>query len=132
MMPVRVFKASGRNQNPQMRQKGDFTMTKATIKKAAKAAGVDLSLIKITKIGGIYGLEDADLPTDLAKRNVEYKGVGQLPEVEKRISQYNRAVKKLVKAIGGEYYGFKTGYGARHYTFGSMTAGERLAAANID
>ena len=98
----------------------------------AKAAGVDLSLIKITKIGGVYGLEDADLPADLAKRNIEYEGAGQLPEVEKRINQYNRAVRKLVKAIGGEYHGFKTGYGAWHYTFGSMTAGERLAAANID
>ena len=107
-------------------------MTKATIKKAAKAAGVDLSLIKITRIGGVYGLEDADLPADLAKRNIEYEGPGQLPEVEKRISQYNRAVKKLVKAIGGEYHGFKTGYGAWHYTLASMTAGERLAALNID
>ena len=107
-------------------------MTKATIKKAAKAAGVDLSLIKITRIGGVYGLEDADLPADLAKRNVEYEGAGQLPEVEKRIIQYNRAVKKLVKAIGGEYHGFKTGYGAWHYTLASMTAGERLAALNID
>ena len=107
-------------------------MTKATIKKAAKTAGVDLSLITITKIGGVYGLEDADLPADLARRNVEYEGPGQLPEVEKRIRQYNRAVKKLVKAIGGEYHGFKTGYGAWHYTLSSMTAGERLAALNID
>ena len=41
-------------------------MTKAIIKKAAKAAGVDLSLIKITKIGGVYGLEDTDLPANLA------------------------------------------------------------------
>ena len=41
-------------------------MTKATLKKAAKAAGVDLSLIKITKIGGVYGLEDTDLPANLA------------------------------------------------------------------
>ena len=107
-------------------------MTKATIKKAAKAAGVDLSLIKITKIGGVYGMEDMDLPADLAKRNAAYEGAGQLPEVEKRISRYNRAVRKLVKAIGGEYHGFKTGYGAWHYTLSSMTAGERLAALNID
>ena len=41
-------------------------MTKATLKKAAKAAGVYLSLIKITKIGGVYGLEDTDLPANLA------------------------------------------------------------------
>ena len=107
-------------------------MTKAIIKKAAKAAGVDLSLIKITRIGGVYGLEDADLPADLAKQNVEYEGPGQLPEVEKRISRYNRTVRKLVKAIGGEYHGFRTGYGAWHYTLASMTTGERLAALNID
>ena len=55
-----------------------------------------------------------------------------MPEVEKRISRYNKAVRKLVKAIGGEYHGFKTGYGAWHYTLSSMTAGERLAALNID
>lgn len=107
-------------------------MTKTTINKVAKSAGIDTSLIKITKVGGVYGIEDADLPADLARRNVEYEGPGQLPEVEKIIRAYNRAAKKLVKAINSEYHGYKTGYGAWHYTLASMTAGERLAALNID
>jgi len=107
-------------------------MTKTTIKKAAKSAGIDPSLIKITKAGGVYGIEDADLPADLAQRNIAYEGLGQLPEVEKVIRTYNRAAKKLIQAIGGEYHGYKTGYGAWHYTLASMTAGERLAALNID
>lgn len=107
-------------------------MTKATIKKTAKSAGIDLSLIKITKVGGVYGIEDADLPVDLARRNVEYEGPGQLPEVEKIIRAYNRAAKKLVKAINCEYHGYKTGYGAWHYEFAPMSGSAKLAFANID
>lgn len=106
-------------------------MTRATIKKAAKEAGVDLSLIKITRIGGVYGLEDSDLPADLAKRNVEYEGAGQLPEVEKRIRKYNREAKKLLKALGVKYWGFQTGYGAFHYELGAMSESTKLAFANI-
>lgn len=39
-------------------------MTKATINKAAKEAGVDLSLIKIFRSNGTYRIEDADLPAE--------------------------------------------------------------------
>ena len=109
-------------------------MTKATIKKIAKEAGIDLSLIEIKKSGGVYRIEDSDLPADLAKANIEYNGErgGQLPEVEKRIKKYNREAKKLVKAIGGKYWGFCTGYGAWHYELGAMDYSTKLAFANID
>lgn len=109
-------------------------MTKATIKKIAKEAGIDLSLIEIKKSGGVYRIEDCDLPADLAKANIEYHSEHgeQLPEVEKRIRKYNREAKKLVKAIGGKSWGFQTGYGAFHYELGEMDYSTKLAFANID
>lgn len=110
-------------------------MTKATIKKAAKENGVDLSLIEISRNGsGVYCIEDTSLPADLAQRNIEYgERTGcQLPEVEKRISKYNREARKLLKALGAKHWGFKTGYGAWHYELGAMSESTKLAFANID
>ncbi len=107
-------------------------ITRAAIKKAAIKANVDLSLIKITLAGGVYGIEDADLPADLSQKNVEFEGPGQLPEVEAIIRKYNREARKLVNALDCEYWSYKTGYGAWCFVLGPMSNGEKLAFANMD
>lgn len=107
-------------------------MTKATIKKIAKAAGVDIDLIKIIKAGGTYRFEHTDFSAEQIKRNLEYEGPGQLPEIERAIKKYNKAVKKLVKALKCEYWGYMTGYGAWCYELGAMSVSTKLAFYNID
>ncbi len=107
-------------------------MTKATIKKIAKAASVDIDLIKITKSGGTYRFEHADFSAEQKRRSLEYEGPGQLPEIEKAIKKYNKAVKKLIKALKCEHWGYMTGYGAWCYELGKMDVGRKLAFYNID
>ncbi len=107
-------------------------ITEAGIKRTAIKTGVDLSLIKITLVGGLYGIEDADLPADISQRNVEFEGPGQLPEVEAIIREYNREARKLVNAMDCEYWSYQTGYGAWRFVLGPMSNGEKLAFANMD
>ena len=109
-------------------------MTKAQIQKIAKANGLDISLISIRKCSGTIRLEMADLPADLAKRNIEYyyENCEQLPEVEKTIKKYNQQAKKLLAVMGLKHWGLKTGTGAWDYELGEMSYSTRLALYNID
>lgn len=109
-------------------------MTKQQIVKTAKQNGIDLSLISIFKRSGTIHIEMADLPADLAKKNLAYydETNNQLPEVEKMIKKYNRDAKKLMKALGVKWWAFKTGYGAWDYRLGEMSESTKLAFNNID
>lgn len=109
-------------------------MTKTTITKTAKENNIDLTLINITRSNGTYRFEMADLPADLVKKNLDYfyETDEQLPEVEKMIKEYNREVKKLLKALAVKYWGFRTGTGAWDYELGAQSYSTKLAFANID
>ena len=109
-------------------------MTKAQIQKIAKANGLDISLISIRKCSGTLRFEMADLPADLAKRNIDYwyENGYQLPEVEKIIKKYNQQANKLLKLLGLKHWGLKTGTGAWDYELGEMSYSTRLALENID
>lgn len=109
-------------------------MTKKQIEATAKRAGIDLSLISIRRSCGTYRIEMADLPKELANRNIaSYEQSGQqLPEVEKLIRKYNRDAKKLLKALHTAHWGVMAGYGAWAYTLGEMDESTRLALNNMD
>ena len=109
-------------------------MTKKQIEKAAKENGIDLSLISIGRHSGTFRFEMADIPKELANRNIAYyeQNMCQLQEVEKMIRKNNREVKKLLMVLGVKYWGLRTGYGAWDYTLGSMDESTRLALNNID
>lgn len=109
-------------------------MTKKQIENIAKLYSIDISMVSITKRSGTWHFEMADLPADLAKKNIAYyyENNDQLPEVITMIKKYNRQVKKLLKALGWKYWGFKTGSGAWDYELGNMSESTKLAFANID
>lgn len=109
-------------------------MTKQQIVKIAQQNSIDLSLIAIFKRSGTMHIEMADIPADLAKKNIAYydETNNQLPEVEKMIRKYNREAKKLLKALGVKWWAFKTGYGAWDYRLGEMSESTKLAFNNID
>lgn len=109
-------------------------MTKKQIEKTAQQNSINLSLITISRSCGTYRFEMTDLPADLAKKNIAYfdETNNQLPEVEKMIRKYNREVKKLLKVLGVEHWGFKTGYGAWEYQLGAMSESTKMAFNNID
>ena len=109
-------------------------MTKTTITKVAKENGIALDLIKIYRTDGTYGFEMANLPSDMVKANIEYydRNGEQLPEVEKMVRKYNREVKKLLKALGEKYWGFRCGDGTWQYELGEQSYSTKLAFANID
>lgn len=109
-------------------------MTKKQIEKIAQQNGIDLSLIYIFKRCGTMHIEMADLPADLAKKNIAYydETNNQLPEVEKMIKKYNREAKKLLKALNVKWWAFKTGYGAWDHRLGEMSESTKLAFNNID
>lgn len=109
-------------------------MTKKQIVNAAEKNGIDLSLITIRRSCGTYRFEMADIPKEMASRNISfyYETGSQLPEVEKLIRKYNRDVKKLLKVLNVKHWGLKTGYGAWDYTLGTMDESTKLALNNID
>lgn len=109
-------------------------MTKKQIEKTAQEHGISITLVEIKKASGTIRFEKKDLPADLAKKNVAhyYETGEQLVEVERMIRKYNRQVKKLLKVLGVEYWGFRTGYGAWVYQLGAMSNSTKLAFANID
>lgn len=109
-------------------------MTKKQIENIAKKNGIDISLVAIIKCSGTWRFEMADLPADLAKKNIAnfYENNEQLPEVLAMIKKYNLQAKKLLKALGVKYCGFKTGTGAWDYQLGTMSESTKLAFANID
>lgn len=107
-------------------------MTKATITKTAKEKGISLDLIKITRRNGTYDFDMVDLPADMVKANLECSDDHNLPEVDKMIRKYNREVKKLLKTLDVEYWGFQGGDGAWHYELGEQSYASKLAFANID
>lgn len=109
-------------------------MTKKQIENIAKQNGIDITLVSIIKCSGTWRFEMADLPADLAKKNIAYfyENNDQLPEVLAMIKKYNRQVKKLLKALGVKHWGFKTGYGAWDYQLGAMSESTKMAFANID
>ena len=109
-------------------------MTKATITKTAKEKNISLDLIKITRRNGTYDFDMVDLPADMVKANLEYSdGTDHnLPEVDKMIRKYNREVKRLLKALGVEHWGYQGGDGAWHYELGEESYSSKLAFANID
>ena len=109
-------------------------MTKKQIENFAKQNSIDISLVSLRKCGGTWHFEMADVPADLAKKNIDYyfDNNDQLTEVVTMIKKYNRQVKKLLNAMGFKYWGFKTGTGAWDYQLGSMSESTKLAFANID
>jgi hypothetical protein len=116
-------------------------MTKATIQGIARKAGISITLIAAWSRSGSIHLEMAELPPEVAKKNMEYARENgyreNTLEVTRIIRKYNRQIKKLIAAIKAQglirgFWGRQNGDGTWDYTNREWTATDELVWNNID
>jgi DNA-binding transcriptional MerR regulator len=116
-------------------------ITKATVKKMAKEAGVSITMVSVWNRSGSLEIERIDLPQDLAQKNMENQNITgnrywNIPEVDRLVRKYNRQVKKLIAVLrkNGLYFRGRFLYGRQEWTFTNRewTPTDELIWNNID
>jgi hypothetical protein len=116
-------------------------MTKAMIQKIAREAGISITLVSVKQYQGNTYIKPAELPPDVAKRNLDYcREAGwrkNTVEVERINRRYNRQVKRLLAVLASRgkaagFMGRQMGDGTWEYTSRPRTYTDELVFNNMD